>query len=159
MVEWLQWLSATPVPMLLRRSGTLYMLVNAGHILAVCILVGAILPLDLRLIGLFRSFPANVLGPFLSRAAAVGVLLAVTTGALLFSVRAVEYAANPAFLAKIGLVGLGIVNAGLLHRSRYWSKLRSGGVVHPVVAVFALVSIVVWVGAVIAGRWIAFVVE
>ncbi|MDI7861360.1 DUF2214 domain-containing protein [Rhizobiaceae bacterium n13] len=158
-MEWLQWLSATPLAEALKRSGTLYMLVNAGHILSIGLIVGAILPLDLRLLGLFAGFPATVLGPFLSRAAAVGVVLAIATGVCLFSVRPVEYAANPAFLTKMALLGLAIVNAALLHASRHWSRLSTDGTVTPAVRAFALVSICVWIGAVLAGRWIAFVAE
>ena len=39
------------------------------------------------------------------------MLLAVATGFLLFSVRPLTYAQNPAFLTKISLVALGVVNA------------------------------------------------
>lgn len=158
-MDWLSWLSATPLAGALKHSGTLYMLVNAGHILSIGLLVGAILPLDLRLLGLFPGFPATVLGPFLSRAAATGVALAMATGICLFSVRPLEYVANPAFLTKMALLSLGIINAALLHASPHWPRLRADGVVHPVVRGFALVSICVWIGAVVAGRWIAFVAD
>ena len=158
-MEWLLWLSATPLAGALKQSGTLYMLVSAGHILSIGLIVGAILPLDLRLLGLFQGYPATVLAPFLSRAAAAGVALAVLTGICLFSVRPVEYAANPAFLTKIALLILGIANAALLHAGPHWPGLRADGTVTPAIRAFALVSICIWIGAVLAGRWIAFVAE
>lgn len=52
-MELLEWLAATTLAVELRRSATLYMFVNAAHILAIGLLVGAILPLDLRLAGFF----------------------------------------------------------------------------------------------------------
>lgn len=70
MIDILEWLQATLPAATLRRSGTLYMVVNAAHILAIGLLVGAILPLDLRLAGFFRKVPVEILAPFLSRAAA-----------------------------------------------------------------------------------------
>ena len=64
----------------LQQSATAYLFVNAAHILGLAVLLGAILPLDLRLLGLFRRFPLEVLGPFLVRCAAAGLGLALLTG-------------------------------------------------------------------------------
>jgi hypothetical protein len=49
--------------------------VNATHILGIG-LIGAILPLDLRLIGLLSSPPLETVAPFLLRAASIGLALA-----------------------------------------------------------------------------------
>ena len=51
-----------------------------------------------------RELP--VLGPFLVRTAATGTTLAAITGLWLFSVRPVEYAANPALRYKAALLVL-----------------------------------------------------
>ena len=88
LVDWLAtWLASWPGAVLLQRSGTAYLLVNAAHILGVGLLVGAILPLDLRLLGFFRGVPLQVVGPFLSRAAATGLVLALATGRAMTRVR------------------------------------------------------------------------
>ena len=84
----------------LQRSGTAYLLVNAAHIVAIGMLFGTIVSLDLRLLGAFQTLPLAVLGPFLSRMAGCGLALAVLTGFCLFSVRPLEYTANPAFLSS-----------------------------------------------------------
>ena len=44
-----------PGAVLLQQSGTAYLLVNAAHILGLAMLVGGILPLDLRLIGFLNA--------------------------------------------------------------------------------------------------------
>ncbi|WEA26501.1 DUF6644 family protein [Rhizobium binxianense] len=156
MIDILEWLSATAPAGALRRSATAYMFVNAGHILAIGILVGAILPLDLRLAGLFRKVPVEILAPFLSRAAGVGLAAAVVTGFCLFTVRAVEYAANPAFLAKLGLIALGLLNLLIVHFGRGWKTAVSTGIVRPGLRFSAALSAMVWIAAVLAGRWIGF---
>lgn len=157
MTDALAWLAATPVAAALKASGTLYLVVNAAHILAIGLIVGAILPLDLRLIGVIRAVPLAAIGPLLSRTAALGVVLAVLTGLCLFSVRPQEYAGNPAFLAKVGLAALGIVNAAVLHLRGDWRAALATGAVTPVLRLQALLSLAIWLGAVLAGRWIAFV--
>lgn len=132
------------------------MFVNAAHILAIGLLIGAILPLDLRLAGLFRKVPVEIVAPFLSRAAGVGLAAAIVTGFCLFSVRAVEYAANPAFLAKLGLIALGLLNLSIVHLGRGWKTAVSTGIVRPGLRFSAVLSAAVWIAAVLAGRWIGF---
>lgn len=156
LVELLQALSEWPGAVALRRFQLVYLLVNAAHIVSIGLVVGAIVMLDLRILGLFRQYPIGILGPPLSRMAAAGVVLAIFTGLTLFSVRPIAYAQNTAFLIKIGLVGLGIINAVLLNRNRYWRIALSGGKIHRVVEVSALLSVTLWISAVIAGRWIGF---
>lgn len=156
-MEALAWLSTTPVAAALKASGTLYLVVNAAHILSIGLVVGAILPLDLRLVGLIRAAPIAAVGPLLSRTAATGVVAALATGLCLFSVRPQEYAGNPAFLVKVALVALGIVNALVLHARGAWQAAMATDSAPPALRMQALLSMVIWVGAVLAGRWIAFI--
>ncbi|MFW8586364.1 DUF6644 family protein [Rhizobium beringeri] len=156
MIDILEWLSATTPAVALRHSGTLYMFVNAAHILAIGLLIGAILPLDLKLAGFFRKLPVEIVGPFLSRTAGVGLAAAILTGFCLFSVRAVEYAANPAFLAKLGLIALGLLNLSIVRLGRGWKTAVSSGIVRPGLRFSAVLSAAIWIAAVIAGRWIGF---
>ncbi|OCP24571.1 MULTISPECIES: DUF2214 domain-containing protein [unclassified Ensifer] len=154
--ELLEWLAAWPVASAMRRSATFYLVVNATHILAIGLLVGAIVPLDLRLLGFFGNMSLEVLGPFLSRAAAVGLALAIVTGFCLFSVRPSAYVTNAAFLAKIGLLGIGAANAASVHMGGAWRAVARGGPVANSVRLSAGVSLIVWPSAVLAGRWIGF---
>ncbi|TCT05021.1 DUF2214 domain-containing protein [Aquabacter spiritensis] len=152
----LEALSDWPGAVLLREEVALYAAVNAAHIFALALLVGAIATLDLRLLGLFPAASPAVLAPPLVRVAAAGLLLAVLTGFALFSVRPVAYAQNPAFLAKLALVGLGIANALLLRLGPDWRRLMARGAVSLRLKAAALVSLLLWAGAVFAGRWIGF---
>lgn len=141
----------------LQGSGTAYLVVNAAHILGIGLLLGAILPLDLRLAGIIRGAPVAVLAPFLSRAAACGLALALLTGAWLFTVRPAEYAANPAFWAKAGLLVLALGNIALQHRGAGWRTALAGGRIAPRVRLLALASSGLWLCVLLAGRWIGFV--
>src|SRR5690349_5129741 len=115
----LEWISAWPGAVFIRDSGTAYLVVNAAHILGIGLIVGSILPLDLRLLGVcFRSVPLNTLAPVLTRCAAVGVVWALLTGLWLFSVKPTEYLANTAFLAKMALLAAALGNVALQHLSR-----------------------------------------
>ena len=152
-----EWIGAWPGALLLQRSGTAYLFVNAAHILGVGLLVGAVLPLDLRLLGFFRSVPLGVIGPFLSRAAAVGVGVAIVTGVWLFTVKPAEYLENWAFLCKIGLLVLALANVAVQHGSRRFARAVAGGAVPPVVRAVALCSALLWLSVLLTGRWIGFV--
>lgn len=142
---------------LLRDSGTAYLFVNAAHILAIGLVVGAILPLDLRLLGLFPRSPLPGLGPFLSRAAAMGVASALLTGAWLFAVNAADYVENPAFLAKMALLALALANVALQHAQGGFRAALAGGPVSAGTKAVAAASLVLWPTVLLAGRWIAFV--
>jgi hypothetical protein len=152
-----EWIGAWPGAVLLQHSGTAWLLVNAAHILGVGMLVGAILPLDLRLLGLFRPVPLGVIAPFLSRAAAAGALLAIVTGLWLFSVKPAEYLGNSAFLCKAALLVLALANVALQHGNRRFAQALAGGALRPAVRLVALGSILLWLSVLVAGRWIAFV--
>jgi hypothetical protein len=108
---WLRVLEATALAKALRSSVWAYPLVNAAHILGVALLVGAMVPLDLRLLGAWRSVPLIPLWRVLTRTAGAGLALAMVFGMLLFITRATEYAASSLFIAKMVVVLVGVVNA------------------------------------------------
>lgn len=155
-MDMLSAIGAWPGAAWLRGSGTAYLFVNATHILGIALLLGAILPLDLRLMGCFRAVPLAVLGPFLTRSAAVGLALALPTGLWLFSVRPVEYVANTAFLIKMGLLALAIANVGLVYATGAFQRAIAGGPVSMGLRVSAALSLVLWPAVLLAGRWIGF---
>ncbi len=141
----------------LRGATTLYPFLNAAHILSVGLIVGAIGTLDVRVLGLFKGFALGQLGPPLSRVAAFGVLSAILTGVVIVSVQPVAYVQNPAFLLKLALAGLAVLNAVTLHSRMAWHDALESGEADVSVKVQAAASLSLWVMAVIAGRWIAFV--
>ena len=153
----LQALADWSVAAALRRPGAVYPLLNATHIFSIALIVGAATTLDLRLLGLFRAHPLGALGPPLSRMAAVGVLFALISGFLLFLVQPAAYASNSAFRIKLVLVAAGIANALIVRGLPHWPRALAGGEVSLALKLSALLSLLIWACALVAGRWIAFV--
>ena len=132
-------------------------LVHAG---AVSLLIGTIMIVDLRLVGV-----AAVRRPFTDLARQVlpvtwaAFVTAVAAGALLFVSRASAYAASPAFWIKMAL----IVVAGINMAAFEFVTVRGVGKwdldpVPPAAARFAgLVSIACWVLVIFCGRVIGFI--
>src|SRR5690606_24640640 len=84
-------IQTTELSQAIRYSQWRYAAVNTAHIFGIALLVGAILPMDLRLIGAFRRIPHSELARVLVPMAALGLALAITAGVGLFVVRAKEY--------------------------------------------------------------------
>ncbi|GGZ41701.1 DUF6644 family protein [Asticcacaulis endophyticus] len=128
----------------LRMSSTAYLLVNASHILGIGLIIGAILPLSL-------------MGPFLSRCALTGMVLAVVTGLWLFSVAPKDYLTNQAFLVKAGLLAVAILNIGFQHFNPAFQRALRGGPLTSGVKLSAIASFILWLSVLVAGRWIGFI--
>lgn len=137
----------------LRASRWGYAAVNGVHVLGLALLVGAVVPLDLRLLGMWRSVDRTALARVLLPVAAAGLAVAVTAGALLFAVRAREYAGLGVVQLKLALVAAGILSALAAHRAGGRWLERAGS---RRLAVHALVSLACWIGALACGRLIAF---
>lgn len=140
-------LEAWPPVEALRTSVWVYPALNALHILGLALLVGGILPLDLRRLGAWSGVAADGLERVLTLTAAVGLGTAALTGLALFSVSARDYAALDVFWVKMALVALGTLNA-LWTRRRFAAGRGTAGP--------AVVSAVAWLGALGLGRAIGY---
>jgi hypothetical protein len=156
--EWLAALQALPPVAALRASRWGYALVNACHIAGVALLFGAIVPLDLRLMGWRRSLPIRTLAGILVPVAAAGLILAIGAGALLFSIRATEYAATTLFQVKMALIACALGNALLLRRARQWEAASAVADEWPPprLRIAGGLSIALWLAVIVCGRLLAF---
>ena len=151
---------ASALSQTLRASLWLYPLVNTTHVVGIALLFGAIVPLDLRLLGRWRTVALDDLARVLVPTAMAGLLLAIGSGVLLFATRPVDYVAEPLFIAKFALLGTAILNALALRRARQW---RLMSVSHPADQLLparwkfaGAVSIVLWLGVITIGRLIGY---
>lgn len=152
MAALLAWLADIPSADWMSQSRWGYASVNALHVLGIALLVGAITALDLRLLGWRRQLALPALARLLQPVAITGLLLALTTGTLLFLADPSGYAAMPLFWIKLALVALAIANAlllnlgpGLAHASLRRLRLAGG------------LSLSLWLATLAAGRFLAFV--
>ena len=121
----------------------LYPIINTAHIAGIALLFGAIVSLDLRYLGFWKSVGADGLARVLVPVAVSGFVLALLAGGMLFTTDARKYAAMPLFQIKMALIGLGVLNAAYLARKR-------------ATAWVALISLATWTGALICGRFIGY---
>jgi hypothetical protein len=144
-------LEATQLASHLRVSRWTYPLVNAGHVLGIALLIGAVAPLDLRLIGLWRHIPLASVAAVVRPVAATGLVLALATGALLFATGATEYAATRLFWFKLALVALALVNVafhggpGILTAPPVQQRLAGA------------LSLGLWIAVLLCGRMLGYV--
>ena len=130
-------LQASDLAVWLKQSRWTYPAVNAAHLLGIALLVGSVVPMDLRLIGVWRGeVPIRTTLALLRPVAAFGAGLAVLTGFLLFTVQASDYVKLPLFFAKMALVAVGLAHALLTPRLASLSRGRQ--------RLAGLISVGVW---------------
>lgn len=159
MGEWLAALEATALAQALRHSVWAYPLVNAAHLLGVALLFGAIVPLDLRLLGLWPSVPVFPLWRVLTRTAAWGLVLAMTFGSLLFVTAASDYVASGLFLSKMIVVAVATANAVALRVIADVAVSRIGatrGKPPGYARIAGGFSLLAWLTALILGRLVGY---
>ncbi|MFZ7127133.1 MAG: hypothetical protein ACOWWM_13350 [Desulfobacterales bacterium] len=158
-LEFFAALEASALARALRNSVWAYPLVNTGHILGAALLVGGIVPLDLRLLGLWPSVPARPLLRVLTRTAGAGLMLAVVFGALLFITRATEYVRSHLFVGKMAVVGAGVINLLVFH----WIATRKDRATPPEARALpsgsrlaGSISLGMWLTALALGRLVGY---
>jgi hypothetical protein len=126
------------------------------HTTGMAVLVGASWVLDLRLLGIGRQIPIAAFR-WVFRAAAIGLLLNLPTGLLLFAYRATAWGTAIPFLVKMGLVVAGAATL-LPLRSLVLRSDPEQRTVTSSTRLLAIASILVWASAVTAGRLLAYLV-
>ena len=146
-------LEGTALAQALRSSRWLYAAINAAHIFAISLLIGSVVPLNLRLLGVWRGVSREAVVRVLAPVAASGLILALLTGPLLFMVRAREYAGIGFLQLKLAFIVVAVLSALALCRSHGF-LLRDAPRAH--LAGHAVLSAICWLGALVCGRLIAF---
>lgn len=154
------WLEGSPLGHAMRSSGVwTYGVVNLVHILGVSALFGAVLLLDLRLLGVWRSVPLALLARPVLPVAKTAFAVAAISGVCLLSSNGTEYIDNPFLLIKFPAIGAGLLNAVLLERLAAW-QARGSRPLAPAeertLAVAGGVSLASWLTAIAAGRMIGY---
>ena len=154
------WLEASALGRAMRESSLwTYPLVNLTHILGVASLFGALLVLDLRLLGAWRDTPLAAIARPTVPVATAGGAVAIASGLGLLATNATEYVGNPFLLIKFPAIALGLVNVAVLTSLPAW-KARATRTLDArderQLAVGGGVSLVCWLTAIAAGRMIGY---
>lgn len=160
MYEFMAWLEGSALGHAMRESGVwTYGVVNLFHILGVASLFGAVVVLDLRLVGLWRTIALSAITTPTVPLAAAGFAVAALTGVCLLATKATEYVGNPFLYIKFPAIGLALLNVAVLSSLPAWKqhKIRDlSAREHSTLAVFGGVSLACWLTAVTAGRLIGY---
>ncbi len=132
---------------------------QALHIMGIAVVMGSVVMVDLRLLGL--AVPSQSVSEMIGRLMPwtwCALSLNLITGLLFVVARPGRYFFNPVFGIKFALLVPAVLLALVIHRLSfrepgYWE----GSSVRLISArVIAVVSLALWVGVVLSGRWIAY---
>lgn len=152
---WLfEWFEMTGPGVVVRESIWLFPVLEAIHLLGLCMLGGAVLLVDLRMLGWAMRKQtiaqlANYMRPWLI--GAIAVLL--VTGVLLFLSEAVKCYYNQSFWVKMISLPIALLFTFLV-RERF---IRSAAEeTRATIKIVAIASMSLWFTVAAAGRWIGF---
>jgi hypothetical protein len=150
-----QWVSTTAVGQAISMSSWAFAVIESVHLLALAVIGGAVLMLDLRLLGLgLRDQPiariARDAQPWLTGS----LIVMLVTGVLLFSSEPIKCYNSTPFRVKMSSLVLAMIFAFTVRRK---VALAGDGRVPAIwLKVVAIVSLVLWSGVGASGRWIGF---
>jgi hypothetical protein len=156
-MDFLVWLENTAIADAIRTIPWLYPMFETGHYIGLSLLVGGIMLIDLRVLGMARGLPLRgMIGllPFVW----AGFIINLLTGSMLFIYGATNFGVNRAFQLKMAFM----IVAGLNALAFDVAVRRSGGqwvaADRPptIVKGFATLSLVFWLCVVTTGRWMAY---
>lgn len=152
------WIENTEVALWVALSLWAYPALLGAHIIGLAIVVGIFVVRDLRLLNFFPALDPAAFLP-LGKFAWVGFIINAISGVLLFTSQAVTFAGNVAFILKISLIITGMVLAGII-QSRLRGELHATAeaTISNSTRAIALFSLLTWIGAIIAGRLVAYIV-
>jgi hypothetical protein len=146
----------------IRENDWLFPLIESVHVVSICLVVGSILVVDLRLLGLAsvnRSVTRITSGILPVTWGAFAV--AFTSGILLFISNATKYLGNGYFVAKIFLICAAGLNMAIFHgiSAKDLPRWEKQTVLPRPVRLAGGFSILLWVAVVTCGRWIGFTMQ
>ena len=154
-----EWLQSASIATDLRESALVFPIVMTGHLAGMALFGGMILMTDMRLLGLaLKSYSITDVVKGLRPWKHLGLTLVAGCGILLAWAKAEEYLRNPFFHLKLTLLALVIVHALVFRSSVYKNTevLDRASVIPTKAKTAAILSIILWVSLVSAGRLIGY---
>jgi hypothetical protein len=157
-MDFLLWLESTRVADAIRTSIWMYPAFETAHYVGLSFLVGGIMLIDLRVLGVAKTLPLKSMIGLLPWVWA-GFAINATSGSLLFIYGAAQFGTNRAFWVKMTFMVLAGLNALAfqLATTRSGRDWVASGDPPRVAKVFATLSFALWLCVVTTGRWMAYV--
>jgi hypothetical protein len=153
----LEWIKQTWIGEFVRSSTWAFPALQSLHFIGMTLLIGVVGVIDLRVLGVARGLPLHPLHRFLPLAF-FGFGLNLLTGIFFFCHDPYVYAFNPSFRLKMLLILLAGLNALWFRLGVFLDvdKWGSGIEASRLAKVISALSLLIWVGVITAGRFIAF---
>jgi len=131
-----------------------YPMILTMHTVGLGIVVGAAVIIDFRLLGVGPGIPleeiARVFPIFWT-----GFTINLISGLMLFISEAADKATQPVFMVKLLLIAIGVVVTARIRR-RVFGEATPARLVPPGARTLAMSSLVLWAGAIVTGRLMAY---
>ena len=159
LLRFCEWLANTPGSIALHESLWGYPLVESTHVLTMCLFLGMIVMLDLRLLSVtMRCVPVSQVAGRLLPWARAGFVVMVITGSLLFYAIPVRTFHSIFFRFKLVMLMLAGLNVWVFHSTvfRKVAEWDLDPVLPKRARMAGALSLVLWASIVVAGRMIAY---
>jgi hypothetical protein len=140
----------------IRENDLLFPVIESVHVLAICLVVGSILVVDLRLLGFASTkWPVSRVTRAILPLTWGAFIVAVASGGLMFISNATKYLGNGFFIAKMVLIGVAGLNMVVFHfvGARDLPKWENDSRLPLSARLAGGLSILLWVAVVACGRW------
>jgi hypothetical protein len=134
----------------LAESAWAYPALEVVHIVGIALLVGNLVAFELRVWGAAPALDLRALARLSLRLAVAGFALAAASGTLLFAANPADTITNPLFVAKLVLVTTAGINAAIFHARDGLARADRAARVQ------TALSIGIWLGVIICGRFMAY---
>lgn len=155
LLSFFEWCEATALGVAIRNSKWLFPVIESVHLLGLALLGGAILLVDLRLLGLgLKRQPVAQLAKDAEPWLVGSVLVMLGTGVSLFLSESIKCYYSPAFWVKMTTLPVALLFTATVRRR---VALADESEARPILSkLVALVSLSLWFTVAAAGRWIGF---
>ncbi len=156
------WIEVENWPISWEIGGTwLFPFIESIHVITIAMVVGSILFVDLRLLGLAAMrYSVRELARELIPWTWGAFFFATVTGLGMFITRAASHVLNPAFQWKMVLLALAGANMAWFHFRIYrrLDEQAQSAAPNPQLKIIGALSLALWSGVVLAGRWVGHIV-
>ena len=159
-VEFIDWLSSTPVSRVIQDTGWIIPAVQSVHILAIATLIGSAIVLDLKLVGVIaRTESYGVVFRRYMPWLWSGLAVLVMTGLAMVVGEPERVIENWVFWTKMGLVAIAFCLTLIMRVPMLREEIDGQSRIWPlIVKPLGVLALAIWVMIIFCGRWIAYAV-
>lgn len=155
LMSFAQWCEETALGTAIRESPWAFAVIESVHLLALAVIGGAVLVVDLRLLGLgLRRQPVSQLARDAWRWQNLSLLVLLISGFALFSSEAMKCYYSTPFWLKMASLMVSVLFAFTIRRAVIFAE--EGRFSRVTTSLVALVSLTLWFTVAASGRWIGF---